>query len=506
MSWWPDAGQSISPIIYDIKSIKYGLLESWPPPHVSTTREGVCASLQKYHLENRSPDTESYRLISLIYSLKRYSPDFGSWANLYYCQSEVTAEYFGVWNGQGAPRWGTSVLTGPEQRLVVGATYRQPNIRVQLLGDKRAIQITPSSTVTLKATVSDDGRPLAANRVEITLTEAKTGAQNTDGQFGSATPDTGLTNEEGELSIQYTPAEGAQGKTVAITASCSGCKETSTWDVKVGANIVIGFFNGVSNTDEAAQKSLDRLEVEFGPVYKDTPLKYAQFYNQTACDGGFCLEDMAETFEQRSLALNGLFADRWETFWDILASRHQQDNSLTGRLFNLLGNGSNALLQWLDTTATAVLNQLVNNTLRLLTLFSNSPTSVDRADHMERLWRYADDGTHMLLVAHSQGNLFVNSAYDALMKYKPEAKAQVVHVAPAALTLRGEHVLADIDLVINALRGTGLNSVPDVNINLPLSKIDPSGHSFEPTYLDKARAAYARTIGMITASLDALTP
>ena len=251
---------------------------------------------------------------------------------------------------------------------------------------------------------------------------------------------------------------------------------------------------------------MKRLEVEFGPQFKESPLKYAQFYNQTACNGGFCWEDMAKTFEQRSVALNGVFADRWETFWDILAGRHRQECSLTGRLLNLLGNGSNALLQWLDTAATAVLNQLVNNTLRMLTLFSDSPTAADRADHNTRLWQYADDGNQLLLVAHSQGNLFVNSAYDALMRFKPEAKAQVVHVAPASPTLRGDYVLADIDGVINLLRVTGLNSVPSINVNLPTSSADASGHGFEPTYLDKNRAAYARTLGMITTSLDALAP
>lgn len=312
------------------------------------------------------------------------------------------------------------------------------------------------------------------------------------------------TDSDGWFHITFRPAQPLRAP-ATFAAGCSTCGNTATWTPTLEKNIVIGFFNGVSNTEEAAQKSLDRLEIEFGSQYKEAPLRYAQFYNQTDCNGGFCLEDMAETFEQRSQALNGVFTDRWETFWDILAGRHQQDNSFTGRLLNLLGNGSNALLQWLDTTAIAVLNQLVNNTLRMLTLFSESPTAADRADHNTRLWQYADDDNQLLLVAHSQGNLFVNSAYDTLMKYKPEAKAKVVHVAPAAPTLRGDHVLADIDLVINALRGTGLNSVPDVNINLPLSKIDLTGHSFEPTYLDKSRAAYARTRGMITSSLDALT-
>jgi hypothetical protein len=37
-------------------------------------------------------------------------------------------------------------------------------------------------------------------------------------------------------------------------------------------DIVIGFFNGVANTKEAARQSRDRLEAEYGDTYKDTPL------------------------------------------------------------------------------------------------------------------------------------------------------------------------------------------------------------------------------------------
>ena len=276
------------------------------------------------------------------------------------------------------------------------------------------------------------------------------------------------------------------------------------------ASIVIGFFNGVSNTKEAARQSRDRLEVEYGDKYKDTPLKYDLFYNQTACGAGFgkvsCLEDVAEVFEQRSKELDGVFANRWEVFWDILAGRHRADGSLTGRLIGLLGDAGNAFLQWLDSTANAVMNQLASAVLKLLTLFTNAPTYENQAEHLASLTAYADRGSGFILVAHSQGNLFVNSAYDALLAAKPNAEAKVVHVAPASPTLRGEHILADIDLVINGLRTTGINTVPPANIAMPTSSRDVTGHGFEPTYMDKARNAYARTKQLITNSLQALVP
>lgn len=218
------------------------------------------------------------------------------------------------------------------------------------------------------------------------------------------------------------------------------------------------------------------------------------------------LEDVAEVFEQRSKELDGVFANRWEVFWDILAGRHRADGSMTGRLLSLLGDGANALLQWLDSTANAVMNQLASAVLKLLTLFTNAPTYENQAEHMASLTAHADRGSGFILVAHSQGNLFVNSAYDALLAAKPNAEAKVVHVAPASPTLRGQHILADIDLVINGLRTTGINTVPPANIAIPFSSRDASGHGFEPTYMDKARAAYARTKELITSGLQALVP
>lgn len=389
-------------------------------------------------------------------------------------------------------------------RGCVTATYT-PYL-ISLAGSSRTIDkdLTP---IDLTLSLSLNGRPAAHKPVGIVASD--------QGRHGFLRCKAGCggfpwhTNGEGLLLLEYVPTLPAN-EPIEFVASCTRCGNTANWVVQPHRDIVIGFFNGVANTDEAAQDGLKRLEAEFGPRHKDSSLEYDWFYNQTACGKGAlgklsCLEDVAEVFEQRSRELGGVFANRWETFWDILAGRHQQDTSFTGRLIGLLGDGGKALLMWVDGAASAMLNQLTSGFLKLLTLFIDSPTYENQADHLGRLTRYADEGSGLLLVAHSQGNLFVNSAVDALQAAKPDAQVQVVHVAPASPTLRGDYVLADIDLVINGLRLTGLNSVPDTNINLPLSKIDPTGHSFEPTYLDKARAAYSRTIGTITTSLAALT-
>lgn len=373
------------------------------------------------------------------------------------------------------------------------------------------LQVKPSlEPVKFKFRVTHGGLPVREKKVPLNELLKHWGSH---GSF-EAIPTPGrpggdYTNEQGHIELAFR-AKALKPVAIPMSFTCEHCENSVDASVVMQLDVVIGFFNGVGNTRDAAQSSVDRLEVEFGAQYKDAPLKYDWFYNQTSCgeewyEKGSCLEDVAEVFEQRSQEMGGVFVDRWETFWDVLAGRHAQATSFTGRLLGLLGDGGNALLQSLDATASALLNQLTRETLKLLTLFADSPTYENRADHMTRLWRHADDGSRMLLVAHSQGNLFVNSAYDALKAAKPGAHAQVVHVAPASPTLRGEYVLADIDLVINALRISGLNSVPSVNIALPLSSADRSGHGFEPTYLDKTRATHGKTRSLIGQSFDVLT-
>lgn len=333
------------------------------------------------------------------------------------------------------------------------------------------------------------------------------------GQHVPASRSLGVTDRNGKtLATFHWPQASYQPPVQRVGAHCDTSGQCmATLDLRWNSDVVIGFFNGVANTRNAAQGSMDRLREEFGTQYKQGQLKYDWFYNQTACGEAWygkvsCLEDVAEVFEQRSLELAGVFANRWEVFWDLLTGRQAQETSFTGRLVSLLGNGANALLQWLDATANALINQLTRDTLKLLTLFSDSPTYENRNAHLERLLQHAREGSRLLLVAHSQGNLFANSAYDALKSIQPDALMQVVHVAPASPTLRGDHALANIDLVINGLRLSGLNSVPDANITLPLSLKDVTGHGFEPTYLDKARAAYGRVHHMISARLESLTP
>ena len=83
----------------------------------------------------------------------------------------------------------------------------------------------------------------------------------------------------------------------------------------------------------------------------------------------------------------------------------------------------------------------------------------------------------LLLVAHSQGNLFVNSAYHYALTHSSSDEVKVVHIAPASPTTSGPHTLADKDFVINGLRVVG--SVPRITDVMPSYGDRPPGRNNE---------------------------
>jgi hypothetical protein len=246
--------------------------------------------------------------------------------------------------------------------------------------------------------------------------------------------------------------------------------------------IVLGFFNGVWNTEKQAEDGLTALRQVVGPAHGDIQIRYEKFYNQTGRGTGNTeAQDIAETFIQRSAELNGVLADRWEHYWEMLSGRHRLVGSFTERLLSGLRDGGVALSELVDSIVSAMLAGLVRDLARLM---SNPPTAVDMAAHLSRLRAMADEGNDFVLVAHSQGNLFVNVAHDGLKSSHPEARQAVVHVAPASPTVRGKHVLSDLDAVINGLRNFGSWTVQATNLWLPFNSADTSGHTLVGTYLN----------------------
>ncbi len=279
---------------------------------------------------------------------------------------------------------------------------------------------------------------------------------------------------------------------------------------------LLGFFNGVWNTKAEAERSLEVMKQQnfLGADWRGAPIRYELFYNQSCkrSANDSCLQDVAEVFRQRSAEIDGLLDRRWEYFWEQLTGQHAQAGSFTQRLVARVVRADNALAHWFDALGNAVLAKI---TALSTTLMKNPPTAQDTAGHTAQLIAAGQRAERAVLVAHSQGNLFVNAAYDAYLAHARQAgalvgedtgyvAAQVVHIAPASPTLRGPHVLASSDLVIKGLRRVDGTYLPGSNVTLPLDSKDPSGHKLLDTYLDEARPLRTQIRQLITDALDAL--
>ncbi len=260
------------------------------------------------------------------------------------------------------------------------------------------------------------------------------------------------------------------------------------------AGYTVGFFNGVWNTEQQANDSKEELENLIDEIYGDTyqgePIRFELFYNTT--NG---LLDVMEVFIQRSAEIDGSgeLGKRFEYLWGSLTGNASFLEKVKGFFPNL-----SSFFGWFY-------DSLIQKFLALgAKLFGSLPTNEDYARHDKQLKELVAEQKKLILVAHSQGNLFVNRAVETLRGMGSEDEVKVVHVAPASAVLSGSYVLADIDWVIKALRAMGLSSLSSSNLVLASSVEDRSGHGFVETYLDGSRPGRDRMKGLLKESFSEL--
>ena len=253
-------------------------------------------------------------------------------------------------------------------------------------------------------------------------------------------------------------------------------------DICKPSGYTVGFFNGVWNTHADAELGMATIAESLGDEHNDESIRYALFYNKTgSANRASAAEDILETFAQRSREFekSGIIADKIEYLWEMLFS---DERPMMDKLSEIFEGSVSAL----DSIMTGV----IGKSTEILAKITSSPsTEADYRKHNATIDSLAAEKQKLLLIAHSQGNLFVNQAFDyAKTKYKTNSVA-ALHIAPASPTLRGDYILADIDIIIRGLKMFGYNSVPTRNFFMPTSKRDPSGHMLVGTYMDKGRLA-----------------
>lgn len=289
-----------------------------------------------------------------------------------------------------------------------------------------------------------------------------------------------------------------------LLAAILTCVSTPSWAQTSGdenalcrdVGIVIAFFNGVLTTPETAALAKQKLREIYGNSYRGEGIRYELMYNHTAG----VKEDLMEVFEQRLKEQEDLLEGRFELFFEALRGR----NSLWGEIVENIP------------AAKDILDELVEDAQehmrKALAALATSPVTVlNHNEHVIRIDTLIREGKKLLFLAHSQGNLFANAAYEFAMTKTTPDSVKVVHIAPASIQLNGPHVLADKDIVINLLNLAG--GAPSVTDNIPgllqrppglNGKIDLSGHGLLEIYLNPYVPTRDRITGYIQNALNTL--
>lgn len=249
-----------------------------------------------------------------------------------------------------------------------------------------------------------------------------------------------------------------------------------------GAGTVLAFFNGVLTSEPVAADDIKYLKKIHGEVDgTGQQLQYELMYNHT---NGF--DDFVETFQQRWNEQNLILSGHFEMFFQTLGG--SSNGTLWGQIKRAIGNA--AAEQLFKSITDAIGAQTVST---LFKVFQTPPTEVDYAQHRASIDSIIAQGSKLLMLAHSQGNLFVVPAYDYAISKTKQSAVRVVHIAPASPMLRGPHILADHDLVINGLRlvGGGVASIthliPGYLLRPPGAngQVDILGHGLVEIYINR---------------------
>jgi hypothetical protein len=261
-----------------------------------------------------------------------------------------------------------------------------------------------------------------------------------------------------------------------------------------GAGYVIAYINGLSTDPIGAQDGLDALSAIYGAQYNNQPVSYTLFYTPT--DG--LTQDVINAFAQRVASSPGL-TDRWELIWDTLDGGGGISDLAIAENPSLSGLVSDLKTTFLNDVSSNVKNVNANKEFQ---------PAVDQFASV--LTTNYTQQKKTLVVAHSQGNVYLNAAYDAV---KPQQKAdslRTVSVATPTAMVRdpqGRYVTSTTDLVIQAV-ALALGNVEPANTDGPilaaLSSDTGYGHKFVDIYMNPSYKLLPAIKALADSNLQAL--
>ncbi len=250
--------------------------------------------------------------------------------------------------------------------------------------------------------------------------------------------------------------------------------------------VVFLYFNGVNTTKPEARVVREHFQERYGDLTPEgRDIAYELMYNQTdrgIVIGGLPLLDIFETIQQRFSQQEKELENRVEYHWNIVRGR-TSSTSLIGRIAESLESVKRIILDTNNLRTNSMVSTLTN-------IYQNPKTLQDYKEHQIFLENLITERKAILMVGHSQGNLFLNNAYDYILPKTTTASLKSFHIAPASPTVRNNHSLYGDDLVILPLALIGpIVNITDAKVNRIIppgvnGKTDPLGHGILEIYLN----------------------
>ena len=144
--------------------------------------------------------------------------------------------------------------------------------------------------------------------------DIRVGVIPSEGEPGTVTSPLEKTGEDGVFRATYKFPKFDKKRTDTLVFTCGICAGSNLDVVKIDITMsptLVGFFNGVGNTEFQANAGLKALQAQTDTLRDKASVKYDLFYNQTgSANGSNVSQDLAEVFEQRANELDGVLANR----------------------------------------------------------------------------------------------------------------------------------------------------------------------------------------------------
>ncbi|MBY4707380.1 hypothetical protein K6V18_20335 [Ralstonia insidiosa] len=214
---------------------------------------------------------------------------------------------------------------------------------------------------------------------------------------------------------------------------------------------------------EASRRELSNM---IGTRFNGVPISYSNAINPT---GGF-IDDLSRVFQQK-------LAENPSLSWELLV------RASLGLIEGLSPELAKFILDLIVKTEN-------ESTAELKKKWEAENSYIDGrvTTHVTDYTRdILDNGRRVLLVAHSQGNLYANASHRLLYtnpEVTPGSFGTIGVASPANYVAGGgEYITSDADVIINALRSIISDQVLPANVSIPFDTAELSGHNFIKTYM-----------------------